>query len=122
VAKKDVLSNLHNLSAVHVLICRDALRGHLRILCDELGGDSSSRSSHGRIRHAKTGRRKPQREQTLNVRTALPENKRAPSTFILCRVGSIGKRCNETVLTHDAARDIFEADMISSEAWIERNA
>jgi hypothetical protein len=83
----------------------------MRILCDGLGRDSSSRGSRGRIRHAEDGRRKPQKEQTLNVRTALREKKRAPSTSIPCRVGSIGKRCNETMLTRDAARDISEADM-----------
>jgi hypothetical protein len=47
----------------------------------------------------------PRREHILlNVRTALREGKRASSTSIQSRVGSIGKRCNKTMLTRDAAR------------------
>ena len=49
----------------------------------------------------------------MNVRTALREKKRAPSTSILCRVGSIGQRCNETMFTRDAVMDVSEADMNS---------
>lgn len=106
---KNVLSNLQNLSAVHVLDCRDALRGHIRIWCDGLGRDSSSRGCRGQIWTNKARGGKPQREQTLNVRAALCEKKRASSTCIPCRVGGIGKRWNETMLTRDAARDISEA-------------
>jgi len=93
---KNVLSNLHHLSAVHAkraLVCRDALRGHMRILCDGLGGDSSSRGSHGPIRYAKTGEEKAAERADIE------------------RSIRVGKRCNETMLTRDAARDISEADM-----------
>jgi hypothetical protein len=38
-----------------ILVCGDALRGHMRTLYDGPGRDSSSRGSHGQIRHGKTG-------------------------------------------------------------------
>jgi hypothetical protein len=67
----------------------------MRILCDGLGSDSSSRGSHGRTRHAKTGRRKPQRADI--ERAYSPSRKETCAVYLHPRrVGSIGKRCNET--------------------------